>query len=143
MVESQTREGAAEASTRTSTQSRQTNIMELAQNYDNFLFDCDGVLWSAESQIGTAFETLEELERMGKKVFFITNNATKLTEDMAAKMTRMGYNNIKLNQIYTTGALVSKYIRRKYPDIRKVFAIGVQSIRKSLESEGIEVVGAD
>ena len=52
--------------------------MELASRYDNFIFDCDGVLWQAEQQIGTAFDTIEELERMGKNVYFITNNATKL-----------------------------------------------------------------
>ena len=58
--------------------SSRANIMELASRYDNFIFDCDGVLWQAEEQIGTAFETIEELERQGKNVYFVTNNATKL-----------------------------------------------------------------
>lgn len=59
--------------------------------YDNFIFDCDGVIWQADQQIGTAFETIEELERQGKNVYFVTNNAAKLPADCGAKMTAMGY----------------------------------------------------
>ena len=70
--------------------------MELASLYDNFFFDCDGVLWQADDQIGTAFETIEELERLGKNVYFVTNNATKLQADCGEKMTSMGYKNLKL-----------------------------------------------
>ena len=44
--------------------------MELASLYDNFIFDCDGVLWQADEQIGSAFQTIEELERLGKNVYF-------------------------------------------------------------------------
>ena len=65
--------------------------MDLADKFDNFLFDCDGVLWRADEQIGTAFETIEELERRGKQVFFITNNATKLPASAGEKMVKMGY----------------------------------------------------
>ena len=58
-------------------------------------------------------------------------------------MTRMGYNNLKLSCVYTSASVVSKYVRKKYPNVRKVFAIGMKSLRDSLEAEGIEVIGAD
>ena len=80
---------------------------------------------------------------MGKKVFFVTNNATKLQADCGEKMTRMGYGNLKLDHIYTSASIVSKYVKRKYPNVTKVFVIGMKSIRDSLEAEGIEVIGAD
>ena len=38
---------------------------------------------------------------------------------------------------------MAKYIKRKYPDVRKVFAVGSKAIRQALEAESIEVVGAD
>ena len=43
-----------------------TTITELASIYDNFIFDCDGVLWQADEQIGDAFKTIEWLEEQGK-----------------------------------------------------------------------------
>ena len=70
--------------------------MDLVSRYDNFIFDCDGVLWQADDQIGTAFETIEELESQGKNVYFVTNNATKLQAACGEKMTSMGYKNLKL-----------------------------------------------
>lgn len=120
-----------------------TTILELAAKYDNFLFDCDGVVWRADEQIGTAFETIEELERLGKNVYFVTNNATKLQSDCAAKMKKMGFEGVKESNIYTSASVVSKYIVRKYPEVRKVFAVGMKTVRDSLEAEGIEVIGAE
>ena len=143
MVENSTDNSKPSAVNRMRTSAKWTNIMELASMYDNFLFDCDGVLWSANNQIGSAFETIEELERMGKKVFFITNNATKLQPQCGTKMTNMGYKNLKLENIYTSASVISKYVVRKYPNVRKVFCIGMKSVRDSLEGEGIEVIGAD
>ena len=50
---------------------------------------------------------------------------------------------MKLDHVYTSAGLVAKYVVRKYPGVRKVFAIGEKTLRESLEAEGIEVVGAD
>ena len=80
---------------------------------------------------------------MGKNCYFFTNNATKLQADVGVKMTKMGYSNLKLANIYTSASIVAKYVVRKYPRVRKVFAIGMSQIRQSLEAEGIEVIGAD
>ena len=120
-----------------------TTITELAERYDNFIFDCDGVVWQAGVQIGTAFETIEELERMGKKCIFLTNNATKLPADYGNKMAGMGYRNSKNTHIYTSAATAGKYLKRKYPDVRKAFVIGERSLRDSIEAEGVEVIGAE
>ena len=66
---------------------------------------------------------------MGKKVYFVTNNATKLQADCGVKMTGMGYQNLKLAHIYTSASLVSKYVVHKYPNVRKCFVIGMLSLR--------------
>ena len=58
-------------------------------------------------------------------------------------MGKMGYKNIKLENIYTTAYLLPKYLVSNYPTVRKVFAIGMSSVRTSLEAEGIQVIGAD
>ena len=52
-------------------------------------------------------------------------------------MGKMGYKNIKLENIYTTAYLLPKYLVSNYPAVRKVFAIGMSSVRTSLEAEGI------
>ena len=64
-----------------------TNLRELADKYEIFLFDCDGVLWHGDKlMIGEAFRNIEWLESKGKKVFFVTNNASKSRKSMVKKM---------------------------------------------------------
>ena len=40
-------------------------------------------------------------------------------------------------------SVIAKYVKRVYPNVRKVFCVGMQSMRECLEAEGIEVLGAD
>ena len=68
-----------------------TSFKDLIPKYDIFMFDCDGVLWSGGKPIPGAFETLQELEKIGKKVFFISNSANKTREDSIDKMAKLGY----------------------------------------------------
>lgn len=49
----------------------------LVERYDNFLFDCDGVIWEGDRVYDGVRETLAHLRRLGKRIFFVTNNATK------------------------------------------------------------------
>lgn len=100
-------------------------------------------MWRGDEQIGDAFEKIMQLESMGKNVFFVTNNATKLPIDAANKMRKMGLAEPKLNHVYTSAGCVAKYVVRKYPEARKIFVIGELALRLAFEAEGIEVVGAD
>ena len=120
-----------------------TTIRELGSRYDTFIFDCDGVLWQAENQIGQAFEAIKWLESQGKHVFFITNTAGKTPADCAAKMRRMGWAEPKLSHIYTMASVMPKYVKSKYSNVKKAFVIGMSSMREQVEAHGIKVVGAD
>jgi len=77
-----------------------TDIIQLASKFDYFLLDCDGVVWQANNQIGTAFKTVEWLQAQGKKVYFLSNNSTKSPETMALKMKSMGLSDPQLDKIY-------------------------------------------
>ena len=55
----------------------------------------------------------------------------------------MGFEGVKESHIYTSASLVSKYIVEKFPHVKKAFVIGMKTVRKSLEDEGIEVIGAN
>jgi ribonucleotide monophosphatase NagD (HAD superfamily) len=41
--------------------SQLTSIKQLAEKYDHFLLDCDGVIWSGSNPIPGAFEVIEWL----------------------------------------------------------------------------------
>ena len=59
-------------------------------SHDSFLFDCDGVIWNGDTPIPGVVETLAYLRKEGKKVIFVTNNATKSRKDFKGKFERLG-----------------------------------------------------
>lgn len=50
----------------------------LIQDVENFLFDCDGVIWNRSNvAIPGSVQLINKLKQIGKKCFFVTNNSTK------------------------------------------------------------------
>lgn len=54
------------------------------------VYSCDGVIWEGDHVIGKAKETLQFLRKEGKRVFFVTNNATKSRKANKGKFDKMG-----------------------------------------------------
>jgi len=62
--------------------------MSLADKFDGFLVDLDGVVWRGEQPIEGAAETITALRDAGKRVVFLTNNASLSPREYAAKLMR-------------------------------------------------------
>jgi 4-nitrophenyl phosphatase len=87
-----------------------TSIKEMAEAFDYFLFDCDGVLWHGEEQhIGNAFRNIEYLESLGKQVYFVTNNSSISRAQMQKKMASdvFGYAGAKIDHLYPSGTVAA------------------------------------
>lgn len=61
----------------------------LADRFDAFLLDLDGVVWRGEHPIPGAAETIARMRADGKRVIFVTNNASRAPRDYAVKLMRM------------------------------------------------------
>lgn len=51
----------------------------------------DGVLYSGNKALPNSFESLNELEKLGKQIVFFTNNSTKSRENNMKNLIRLGY----------------------------------------------------
>lgn len=65
-------------------------IQALLDRYDNFLFDCDGVLWRGSELLPDADKALDLLRSLGKRVFFVTNNSSKSRAQYLDKFKKLG-----------------------------------------------------
>jgi HAD superfamily hydrolase (TIGR01450 family) len=63
--------------------------LKLADRYDAFLVDLDGVVWRGDEPIPGATEAIASLRDLGKRVVFVTNNASRSPRDYAAKLMRL------------------------------------------------------
>ena len=113
-------------------------VVDLSK-YDNFFFNCDGVIWYGSQAIPGSGETLRKLHAMGKKVFFVTNNPALSQSDLAEKIKSFGYQ-CQPSQIYGTAKATGVYLLKRYPHIRKVFVIGQPAYKHELESLGLTVI---
>jgi 4-nitrophenyl phosphatase len=113
--------------------------MSILQKYKNFCIDLDGVMWNGNNPIPGSSEAVKLLSALGKKVFFVTNNAALTKEDLLSKFQRLGIE-ADTNNLYTTGIALIKYLKLHLPGLQKVAMIGMPGLKKILIETGYEVV---
>jgi HAD superfamily hydrolase (TIGR01450 family) len=67
-----------------------TTSASLADQYDHFLIDLDGVVYIGRQAVPGSIETLAELRRRGKQVRFVTNDPTREAAHYARRLERLG-----------------------------------------------------
>ena len=119
-----------------------TVVDKLVDRVDAFVFDCDGVIWKGETALPGAKETLMELRRLGKKVFFITNNATRSRLGNKEKFVRLGID-VHDKEILCSSYAAALYLRSiDFPVTgKKVYIIGGSGIGDELDLIGVRHIG--
>ena len=110
--------------------------------YDDFFLDCDGVIWEGTKAISGSVATLQRLEALGKRVFFVTNNSTHTQEDVARKALQLGYS-CRPDHVFSSGKATGLYLLKKHPSVHKLYLIGQPAFRKELQKLGFTVVHKD
>lgn len=108
--------------------------------FDVVMFDCDGVLFRGSEPVAGCAETLARLEQLGKRVFFVTNNATKSREDNAVKLRSMGM------PAHATQFICSAYSAATYVAKRghtRAFVVGEAGLRAEMALAGVVVADQD
>ena len=64
--------------------------MALADDFDGFLIDLDGVVWIGREPVPGSPETLAALLAAGKRIVFVTNNPAKFPAAYAERLRGLG-----------------------------------------------------
>ncbi|PNF37250.1 hypothetical protein B7P43_G00397 [Cryptotermes secundus] len=110
-----------------------TNFID---SFDTVLTDCDGVLWLGNTVILGSPNVIIQLQEMGKRVFYVTNNSSKTRDEIVSKCSRLGYPATRDN-ILSTAYLTACYLQ----DIvfkKKVYVVGSKGITQELDAAGIK-----
>ncbi|KAK6201523.1 p-Nitrophenyl phosphatase [Scheffersomyces amazonensis] len=115
----------------------------LIDRYDNFLFDCDGVIWLDEKAIPGVLRTIEYLESKGKKYVFVTNNSSKSRSDYVHKFAKLGFKGITKERVYPTCYAAVAALKDTYgiESGAKVWVLGDSGIEQELKEEGYIPLG--
>lgn len=128
---------AVEAPTATLPLDTAESIAAYIAAHDNFLLDCDGVLWAGGKPLPGAVETIEELRKAGKRVLFITNNSSSSRRQYAAKFAGFGVT-VKPEDIVTSGSAMANYLSAE--GITSTYVVGEDGLLEELEAVGVRCV---
>jgi len=115
---------------------------KLVQDYDHWLFDCDGVIWHGDDLIDGVLDVLKLLRRKGKTVIFVTNNATKSREQFKEKFDKLGVE-VHIDEIFGSAYASVAYLKYnlEFPKDKKVYILGEAGLEREMELEGIQYCG--
>ncbi|XP_073996000.1 glycerol-3-phosphate phosphatase-like isoform X2 [Rhodnius prolixus] len=112
---------------------------ELFDSIDTVLFDCDGVIWLSSEVIPGALDAINGLKRVGKRIFFVTNNSTKSRADLLKKSLKLGFQ-VTVDEMITSAWLTAVYMKSLNFN-KKAYLIGRKAIADELNEVGIECFG--
>ena len=101
------------------------SILDIIDNYDNFILDQWGVMHNGKTGYKHAIDTVRHLEDKNKKLFIISNSSKrkKSSED---RLPTLGFNKNSFINVLTSGEMIWETIHQKYVsflDKKKCFHI--------------------
>ncbi|KAK1423681.1 hypothetical protein QVD17_18988 [Tagetes erecta] len=118
-----------------------TNVQNLLDSVDCFLFDCDGVIWKGDTLIDGVPQTLEMLRSKGKKLVFVTNNSSKSRKQYAHKFQSLGIP-VTEEEMFSSSFAATMYLKvNEFPPEKKVYVIGGEGIIEELKLAGFIGLG--
>lgn len=115
--------------------------MPIADQYDGFLIDLDGVVWLGHELIEGAAETLAALARAGKPVCFVTNNPRLAPAEQARLLSRQGIETPP-ERVVTAGSALMDLAREQVGEGARVFATGTAGFHEQVAAAGFEELPA-
>lgn len=109
----------------------------LAERYDVFLLDLDGVVYIGDELLPGSKQAIAELRKMGKQVYFLTNDPRYLRQEFCAKLARLGVS-AQPGECITAGWTTAQYLVQQ--GILRVQVIGTESLKTEVASQGMQVV---
>ncbi|WFD42559.1 4-nitrophenylphosphatase [Malassezia psittaci] len=118
------------------------DFQQLVDRYDNFLFDCDGVLWFGTDVFPGVISVLQKLRKLNKQVLFVTNNASKSRRDLLDRFESMGVQAAE-REVFSSAYASALYLKEvlQFPKDRKVFVVGMSGLEHELDAVGIQHIG--
>jgi HAD superfamily hydrolase (TIGR01457 family) len=113
---------------------------DLLVRYDGFLFDLDGVLYRGAEPIEGAVEAVRAVRAAERAVVFMTNNATRTTDEVAAFLRELGFE-ASPGEIVTSATATAAMLSERAG--AGAFVIGERGLREALTSAGIELLDGD
>jgi glycerol-1-phosphatase len=115
--------------------------VQLSRAYDTALLDLDGVVYAGHEAIAHAVASLETARAAGMHLAYVTNNALRTPQTVAAHLTELGVP-AEVTDIITSAQAVARLIADQVPRGSRVLVIGGEGLRAALRERGLVPVAS-
>ena len=107
----------------------------ILKNIKSMVLDMDGVLWRSSEPIGNLPELFHDIDKLGIRVAFATNNASLSVEQYMQKFFRFGLT-INPWQIVSSSLATGAFLKEKFPSGGYVFVVGEKGLVDTMADFG-------
>ena len=108
---------------------------ELLKETELFVLDMDGTFYLDTQILDGSLDFLRQVERLGKRYVFFTNNSSKSPKTYIDKLANMDCY-IQRDQIITSGDVMIEYLKEYYPG-KTVYLVGTPDLEENFRENGI------
>ncbi|MBW8059280.1 MAG: HAD-IIA family hydrolase [Solirubrobacterales bacterium] len=116
--------------------------MALADDFDGFLIDLDGVVWVGRELVPGGAEALRALLDAGKEIVFVTNNPALPAASYAERLREAGIA-VADDRIVTAAAVTARLAAERAGPGRGAFVIGAAAFKEAVEAAGLELLDGE
>jgi glycerol-1-phosphatase len=116
--------------------------MALADEFDGFLIDLDGVVWVGREPVPGAPEALRRLIEDGKELVFVTNNPGKPATEYAARLREAGVE-VAADRVVTAGEVTARLAAERVGPDGRAYAIGAPAFHEAVAATGLRLLSPD
>ncbi|MCM0583005.1 TIGR01457 family HAD-type hydrolase [Weissella diestrammenae] len=109
--------------------------------YAAYFIDLDGTIYKGTESFPSGQRFIASLKAKNTDYLFVTNNATKTPEMVAAFLTEQHGIETTVDQIYTSAMATADYVA-SLENVQKVFVLGEVGLHQALADKGFEIVTA-
>ena len=111
----------------------------LVEAHDLVMFDLDGVVYVGGEAIDGVATAIDRVRESGRHVAFVTNNASRTPDQVAAKLTKVGVS-AEAHDVVTSAQAAARVLVEEHGTGARVLMLGGEGLRVALVEAGLEPV---
>lgn len=111
----------------------------LVEAHDLVMFDLDGVVYVGGEAIEGVAESIDRVRASGRHVAFVTNNASRTPDQVAAKLTAIGVT-AEPGDVVTSAQAAARLLVEEHGAGARVLLLGGEGLRVALLEAGLDPV---
>jgi HAD superfamily hydrolase (TIGR01450 family) len=115
------------------------SAVPLQEAFDAALVDLDGVTYRGPEVVPSAPAALQSARKAGMRLVYVTNNASRTSEDVASHLTNIGISAAP-GEVFTAAHAAAAILADRYTSGARILVVGGAGLREAVDATGLTIV---